>query len=79
LAPNSALAARAHGARGGFHDDIIHPGPIPFALVHLACLAAIWTGVTAEALAIGVATYAAHVRRGGGGLARAGLSSRRTP
>lgn len=28
------------------HDDIIHPKPIPFVLAHLACLAAIWTGVS---------------------------------
>jgi stearoyl-CoA desaturase (Delta-9 desaturase) len=28
------------------HDDIIYPDTIPFLLVHLACFAAIWTGVT---------------------------------
>ncbi len=39
------------------HDDIIYPGPIPFVLVHLVCLAAFWTGVTLEALAIGVVLY----------------------
>ena len=32
------------------HNDIIYPGAIPFILVHLACLAAIWTGVTANTL-----------------------------
>jgi stearoyl-CoA desaturase (delta-9 desaturase) len=37
---------------GRFHDDIIYPGAIPFLLVHLVCLAAIWTGVTPEALAL---------------------------
>ena len=28
-----------------FHDDIIYPAAIPFVLVHIACLAAIWSGV----------------------------------
>jgi len=34
------------------HDDIIYPSAIPFVLVHLGCFAAIWTGVTWQALAI---------------------------
>ena len=29
--------------------DIVYPSTIPFIIVHLACFAAIWTGVTAEA------------------------------
>jgi stearoyl-CoA desaturase (delta-9 desaturase) len=37
--------------------DIIYPSAVPFVLVHLACLGAIWTGVTVEALAIGVGLY----------------------
>jgi stearoyl-CoA desaturase (Delta-9 desaturase) len=37
--------------------DIVYPSTIPFLIVHLACFAAIWTGVTAEALAIGVGLY----------------------
>jgi stearoyl-CoA desaturase (delta-9 desaturase) len=40
-----------------FHDDIIYPATIPFILVHLACFAAIWTGVTAQALAICITLY----------------------
>lgn len=32
-------------------------GAIPFALVHVACLAAFWTGVTFEAVIIGIAIY----------------------
>jgi stearoyl-CoA desaturase (Delta-9 desaturase) len=40
-----------------FHDDIIHPDPLPFVLVHLACLGAIWTGVTPGALALCAALY----------------------
>src|ERR1019366_8161654 len=37
--------------------DIVYPRAIPFVLVHLACLGAIWTGVTWQALTIGVALY----------------------
>jgi stearoyl-CoA desaturase (delta-9 desaturase) len=39
------------------HDDIIYPSAIPFILVHLGCFAAIWTGVTWQALAICVTLY----------------------
>jgi stearoyl-CoA desaturase (delta-9 desaturase) len=38
-------------------DDIMYPSAIPFVLAHLACFAAIWTGITWEALAICVALY----------------------
>ena len=38
-------------------SDIMYPSAIPFVLVHLACLGAIWTGVTLEAAAIGVGLY----------------------
>jgi stearoyl-CoA desaturase (delta-9 desaturase) len=39
------------------HDDIMYPSAIPFVLVHLACLAAFWTGVTWQALVICVVLY----------------------
>jgi stearoyl-CoA desaturase (delta-9 desaturase) len=39
------------------HDDIIYPSAIPFILVHLGCFAAIWTGVTWQALVICVTLY----------------------
>ncbi len=39
------------------HDDIIYPSAIPFVLVHLGCFAAIWTGVTLEALILCVSLY----------------------
>jgi stearoyl-CoA desaturase (delta-9 desaturase) len=39
------------------HDDIIYPSAIPFVLIHLSCFAAIWTGVTWQALAICVTLY----------------------
>jgi stearoyl-CoA desaturase (Delta-9 desaturase) len=40
-----------------FHDDIIYPETIPFVLVHLACLGALWSGVTLQSLAICAALY----------------------
>jgi stearoyl-CoA desaturase (delta-9 desaturase) len=39
------------------HEDVIHPSAIPFILIHLGCLAAIWSGVTWQAVALGVALY----------------------
>jgi stearoyl-CoA desaturase (Delta-9 desaturase) len=38
-------------------DDIVYPSTIPFVLAHLACIAAVWTGVTWQALAICVTLY----------------------
>ena len=34
------------------HTDIMYPSAIPFVLVHLACVAALWTGVTYEAVVL---------------------------
>jgi stearoyl-CoA desaturase (Delta-9 desaturase) len=39
------------------HDDIIYPSIFPFLLVHVACLAAIWSGITWRAVAICIALY----------------------
>jgi stearoyl-CoA desaturase (Delta-9 desaturase) len=41
----------------GEHDDIIYPSALPFVLVHLSCIAAIWSGVTWQAIAICVGLY----------------------
>jgi stearoyl-CoA desaturase (delta-9 desaturase) len=38
-------------------DDIIYPSAVPFVVVHLICLAAIWTGITWQAVAIGIVLY----------------------
>jgi stearoyl-CoA desaturase (delta-9 desaturase) len=38
-------------------DDILYPAAIPFALLHLAALGAIWTGVSWQALALCGALY----------------------
>jgi stearoyl-CoA desaturase (Delta-9 desaturase) len=55
-------APRASPVRhGADHDDVIHPSPVPFVLVHVACLAAVATGVTAEALALCGALYAVRM------------------
>jgi stearoyl-CoA desaturase (delta-9 desaturase) len=43
--------------RAEAHDDIIYPGSTSFVLIHLACLAAIWTGVSWSSVAICVALY----------------------
>ena len=35
----------------------MYPSAVPFVLVRLACFAVFWTGVTNQALAIGLALY----------------------
>jgi stearoyl-CoA desaturase (delta-9 desaturase) len=39
------------------HDDIMYPSAVPFVLVHLACVAAFWTGVTYEAVGLCLLLY----------------------
>ncbi|MBV8185315.1 MAG: hypothetical protein JOY76_11590, partial [Hyphomicrobiales bacterium] len=41
----------------GHHDDIVYPSAVPFVIVHVVCLAAIWTGVTWGAVATGIGLY----------------------
>jgi stearoyl-CoA desaturase (delta-9 desaturase) len=43
------------------HDDIIHPKPIPFILAHLACLGAIWTGVSWQMVLLALVLYVARM------------------
>jgi stearoyl-CoA desaturase (delta-9 desaturase) len=50
-------AARTAHAHAEPHDDIIYPAAVPFVLVHLACLGAIWTGVSTTAVLVAVALY----------------------
>ncbi len=38
-------------------QDIIYPSALPFVLVHAACVAAIWSGITWQAIAICVTLY----------------------
>lgn len=60
-----ALASTAHSAAistsGEPHDDIVYPDAIPFVLVHVACLGAIWTGVPASALWLALILYAVRM------------------
>jgi stearoyl-CoA desaturase (delta-9 desaturase) len=39
------------------HSDIVYPSAVPFVLVHLACLGAIWSGVTWTAVIMAVVLY----------------------
>jgi stearoyl-CoA desaturase (delta-9 desaturase) len=39
------------------HDDIIYPAAIPFALVHVVCIAAVWSGITWQSLVLCAAMY----------------------
>src|SRR5262249_5854942 len=50
-------AAPPDPRRDEAHDDIMYPSAIPFVLVHLACLAAFWTGITWTAVALCIALY----------------------
>jgi stearoyl-CoA desaturase (Delta-9 desaturase) len=45
------------GPSPAHHDDIVYPSAIPFILVHLACFAAIWTGVTWTSVVLCIALY----------------------
>jgi stearoyl-CoA desaturase (delta-9 desaturase) len=39
------------------HNDIIYPSILPFLMIHLGCLAAIWSGVTWQAIVICFSLY----------------------
>ena len=52
-----AIAATAAAEPEEFHDDIIYPATIPFIIVHLLAFAAIWTGVSATAVALCLGLY----------------------
>ena len=51
-------------------DDIAYPSGIAFLLLHLACFAAIWTGVTPRAVVLGVALYVVRIFAIGAGYHR---------
>ena len=46
-----------HRAFEGEHTDFMYPSAVPFVAAHLACFAAIWTGVTWQALVLCAALY----------------------
>lgn len=45
------------GSRAQRHEDIVYPATIPFLVLHLACFAVIWTGVTPTALVLCLVLY----------------------
>jgi stearoyl-CoA desaturase (delta-9 desaturase) len=49
--------ARAREGAHEDHSDVVYPSAIPFVLVHLACLGAIWSGVTWQAVVLAVVLY----------------------
>jgi stearoyl-CoA desaturase (delta-9 desaturase) len=51
-------------------DDILYPSAIPFVIVHLACFAAVWTGITWESLVMCVVLYWARIFAIGAGYHR---------
>jgi stearoyl-CoA desaturase (Delta-9 desaturase) len=55
--PSAARGSAPRDTHDDDHGDIVYPSAIPFVLVHLACVAAIWTGITWQAVAIGIALY----------------------
>src|SRR5438552_16473615 len=52
------------------HDDIVYPSALPFIPVHLGCVAAIWSGVTWEAIAICAVLYVLRMFAVGAGCHR---------
>lgn len=50
-------ASRAPAGDHDDHSDIVYPSAIPFVLVHLACLGAIWSGVTWPSVILCIALY----------------------
>jgi stearoyl-CoA desaturase (Delta-9 desaturase) len=42
-------------------DDIAYPSSIAFLLIHVSCLAAVWTGVTWRAVALALMLYVLRV------------------
>jgi len=57
-------------ANSSVQDDIVYPSAIPFVLVHVACLAAIWTGITWQAVAICIVLYWGRIFAVGAGYHR---------
>jgi stearoyl-CoA desaturase (Delta-9 desaturase) len=54
----------------GHDDDIAYPSCIGFLLVHIACLPAVWTGLTWRALVLAVVLYGLRIFAIGAGYHR---------
>jgi stearoyl-CoA desaturase (delta-9 desaturase) len=57
LGTDAGNKGAATDTAGVAHEDIMYPSAIPFVLLHLGCIAAIWTGITWQAVTICVALY----------------------
>ena len=57
-------------ARHDREDDVAYPSSIAFVLIHLGCLAVVWTGLTERALVLGVALYLLRIFAIGAGYHR---------
>ena len=55
--PNSTAPAAETAAPGDPHDDIVYPSAFSFIVVHVCCLGAIFTGITLEAIVVGIVLY----------------------
>src|SRR5215472_15946257 len=51
------MADTCHNGPEAEHEDIVYPSAIPFVLVHLACLTAIWSGITWQAVVLCFGLY----------------------
>ena len=54
----------------GEHDDIVYPAAVPFVAVHLGCIAAIWSGITWQAVVICAVLYVVRLFAIGAGYHR---------
>ena len=59
-----------HTSRAAAHADIVYPAAIPFLLVHVSCIAAVWSGVTWRAVALCAALYWVRIFAVGAGYHR---------
>jgi stearoyl-CoA desaturase (delta-9 desaturase) len=59
----------AHGPRG-HSDDIAYPSSVGFLLIHVGCLAAVWTGVTWRGVALALMLYLLRIFAIGAGYHR---------
>jgi stearoyl-CoA desaturase (delta-9 desaturase) len=64
------MTSRTDRAQVDEHSDIVYPSAIPFVLVHLACFGATWSGVTWQAVIMGVVLYWARIFAIGAGYHR---------
>jgi len=57
-------------AKQGLSDDIAYPSSIGFVAVHVACFAVFWTGLTWQAVTLGIALYLLRIFAIGAGYHR---------